>query len=104
MWVTLGSIALEVASWPGRDHQMKPKRTPDKRPSSPVEQRSVCVSAEERGSSEQRAMCGSRSKLGWFQVSMGKHGSALRGEEVVTISPVSGEDALTVEGWFCRKV
>lgn len=32
----LESVALESASWPGRDHEMQPKQSPEQQPSSPV--------------------------------------------------------------------
>lgn len=53
---------------------MKRKQTLEAHFSSELRRVSI-MSVEEKGSSEKRAMCGSRNRLGWFQVSMGKHGS-----------------------------
>lgn len=80
---------------------MKPKQTPDKQPSSPVSTEE-CPCQWRKGAAVSRGLCvsaaadvgGSRSP--WKSVALG-------GEEVVAISPISKEDALTVEGWLCRK-
>lgn len=77
---------------------MKPKQTPDKQPSSPVSVEESPCQWRKGGSSEQRAKCG--------RVVPSLHGKAWPRdwEEVVAISPISKEDALTVEGGFVGKV
>lgn len=56
----------------------------------------------EKCSHEQRAMCGSSSRLGWFQVSMGKHGSG--GGRVGAVSPISRRMLWLWKGGFIGKV
>lgn len=49
-------------------------------------------------------MCGSSSRLGWFQASMGKHGSGGGGWEWGAISPISRRMLWLWKGGFLGKV